>query len=116
MVTLSRAIYLQALTACGLFGKGKSMDGKLRGWVWMALVVACTGCTMCQAPYDYCAATVGPDGLPTGGFMTRKGSVLGGMPGVPVYQSKPTLAAGPAEPTPASAAAPTEAEPVVEAP
>jgi len=82
----------------------------------MALVVACTGCTMCQAPYDYCAATVGPDGLPTGGFMTRKGSVLGGMPGVPVYQSKPTLAAGPAEPTPAAAATPTEADPVVDAP
>ena len=44
-----------------------------------------------------CASTIGPDGQPTGGFMTRKGSVLGGMPGVPVYQSKPTLASpGPA--------------------
>ncbi len=72
------------------------MDRKLIGLVWMALVAACVGCKMCQSPYDYCAATIGPDGKPTGGFMTRQGSVLGGMPGVPVYQSQPTLATPPA--------------------
>lgn len=69
------------------------MDRKLRGLVWMALIASCVGCSMCQAPYDYCASTIGPDGRPTGGFMTRQGSVLGGMPGVPVYKSEPTLAA-----------------------
>ncbi len=69
------------------------MNRKFFGLVWMALIAACVGCSMCQAPYDYCAATIGPDGKPTGGFMTRQGSVLGGLPGVPVYQSQPTLAA-----------------------
>lgn len=72
------------------------MDRKFFGLVWMALIAACVGCGICQAPYDYCAATLGPDGKPTGGFMTRQGSVLGGMPGVPMYQSQPTLAAPPA--------------------
>ncbi|HEY1784562.1 MAG TPA: hypothetical protein VGG30_03405 [Pirellulales bacterium] len=84
------------------------MEGKLRGLVWMVLVAACTGCTMCQAPYDYCAPTIGPDGKPTGGFMTRQGSVLGGVPGVPVYKAEPTLATPPAG---QAAAGPTEAAP-----
>jgi hypothetical protein len=108
-----------------LFGKGKSMEGKLRGLVWMALVASCVGCTMCQAPYDYCASTIRPDGQPTGGFLTRQGSVLGGMPGVPVYNPQPTLAApaagqaaaGPTPAVPADAAnAPTEADPAAAAP
>jgi hypothetical protein len=85
------------------------MDRKLCGLVWMTLVAACVGCTMCQAPYDYCASTIGPDGKPTGGFMTRQGSVLGGMPGVPVYKPEPTLATPPAA---QAAAEPVEAAPV----
>ena len=87
------------------------MDGKRFGLAWLALVAACGGCAMCQAPYDYCASTIGPDGQPTGGFMTRQGSVLGGMPGVPVYQSQPTLATPPpGQPAPAPVRA--EAAPV----
>jgi hypothetical protein len=74
----------------------------LMGVVWIAGLL---GCSMCQKTYDYCAATIGPDGKPTGGFMTRQGSVLGGMPGVPVYQSQPT----PADP---SGASPPRAEPM----
>jgi hypothetical protein len=100
------------------------MDRKLIGLVGMALIAACVGCGICQAPYDYCAATISPDGRPTGGFMTRQGSVLGGMPGVPMYQSQPTLAApaggqataGRAEAVPVSATSgPTDAEGVVDA-
>ena len=83
------------------------MDRKLLGLMGMALIAASVGCGMCQAPYDYCAATIGPDGKPTGGFMTRRGSVLGGMPGVPMYQSQPTLASPTAGPT---TAGPTAAE------
>jgi hypothetical protein len=81
------------------------------------MVAACVGCAMCQAPYDYCAATIGPNGQPTGGFMTRQGSVLGGVPGVPVYKSEPTLATPvgqgptqPAEATPVSATSPAGEE------
>ncbi|HEX4145377.1 MAG TPA: hypothetical protein VHY91_17870 [Pirellulales bacterium] len=90
------------------------MDRKICGLAWAALIAASVGCTMCQAPYDYCASTIRPDGQPTGGFYTRQGSVLGGMPG-PVYQPQPTVAtpppAGPAQAEPVEAGnAPTEAD------
>ncbi|HTU26879.1 MAG TPA: hypothetical protein VMF30_15840 [Pirellulales bacterium] len=89
------------------------MIKKICGLMWMAAFAACIGCAMGQAPYDYCASTIRPDGRPTGGFMTRQGSVLGGMPGVPVYQSQPTPAGAPAGPTPAG---PTPAGPTPAAP
>jgi hypothetical protein len=101
------------------------MDRKLFGLMGMALIAASVGCGMCQAPYDYCAATIGPDGKPTGGFMTRRGSVLGGMPGAPMYQSQPTLASPTAGPTAAekadalqasAAGVATEEEPAAEIP
>ena len=85
------------------------MVRKCFGLVWVALIASCVGCEMCQTPYDYCAATISPNGQPTGGFMTRQGSVLGGVPGVPVYQSEPTLATPPAG---QAAAAEAEAEAV----
>jgi hypothetical protein len=92
LATSSRRDCLQACAKRLLQDKGQAMNGKLFGLMAMALIAASVGCKMCQTPYDYCAATIGPDGQPTGGFMTRQGSVLGGMPGVPVYQSQPTLA------------------------
>ena len=108
-MTPSRAIYCKPDMHAACSAKANPWIGKFFGLVWMALVAACVGCTMCQAPYDYCASTIGPDGKPTGGFMTRQGSVLGGMPGVPVYQPEPTLAA---PPTGQASANQNEVEPV----
>ena len=68
----------------------------------IALASLCLGCPMPQTGMDYCAPTVDANGQPTGGFMMRQGSVLGGMPGVPVYVQQPTPARPEGVPTPAA--------------
>ena len=68
------------------------MGRNVLGSIVAAIVISCGGCKMCQTHYDYCASSVDDCGQPKGGFMTRHGSVLGGMPGVPMYQQEPTLA------------------------
>jgi hypothetical protein len=83
----------------------------------VALAGFSLGCPMPQTNYDWCAATTN-GGVPTGGFMTRQGSVLGGMPGTPVYVQQPTPAMPgnqtvPANPTPSTPSGiPTPAAPL----
>jgi hypothetical protein len=74
----------------------------------LALTCLGLGCSMCEAPYDYCAATLGPNGQPTGGFLTRQGSILGGAPGVP-YNAQAQNPTPAKSPTPAMT--PTPAQP-----
>ena len=67
-----------------------------------AVVCVSQGCPLPQTGLDYCSPTVNQNGVPIGGFNMRQGSVLGGMPGVPVYaQQQPTPAQPGGAPTPA---------------
>ncbi len=72
-----------------------------------AVVCISQGCPLPQTGLDYCSPTVNQNGVPIGGFNMRQGSVLGGMPGVPVYaQQQPTPAQPGGAPTPAGAPVP----------
>jgi hypothetical protein len=80
-----------------------AMQRLLQCFAVVALATFCLGCPMPQTGLDYCAPTVDANGVPTGGFNMRQGSVLGGMPGVPVYaQQQPTPAKVNGVPTPAA--------------
>jgi hypothetical protein len=81
----------------------------LQSFALLALAAVCLGCPMPQTGLDYCSPTVDANGVPTGGFMMRQGSVLGGMPGVPMYVQQPTPARPEGVPTPAEGV-PTPAE------
>ncbi len=82
------------------------MQRLLQCFAVIALTSLCLGCPMPQTGLDYCAPTVDANGVPTGGFNMRAGSVLGGMPGVPVYTGQPTPARSPGVPTPAGTPTP----------
>jgi hypothetical protein len=58
----------------------------------VALVAASAGCAMCQSPWDYCNATIGPNGCPYCDFGARAGSAFHPMGGTP-----PTTERGPTE-------------------
>jgi hypothetical protein len=80
--------------------------------VWL-LAAACTGCALCQNPWDYCNAVIGPQGCPNCDFGARCGSMFAPMGATP-----PTTAVGPtpAAPKPAPEADDTEAEALPETP
>jgi hypothetical protein len=54
---------------------------------------ALTGCTMCQSPWDYCNAVVGPGGCPYCDYGARAGSIYAPMgPTPPTTPLRPTTA------------------------
>ena len=54
------------------------------------LLAAMAGCSMCQSPWDYCNAVVGPGGCPYCDFGARAGSIYAPMGPIP-----PTTEIGP---------------------
>jgi hypothetical protein len=64
------------------------------------LPVVLSGCgAMCQSPWDYCSAVVGPGGTPNCDFGARAGSAFAPMGGTPVTTARgPTPAAGKKQP------------------
>jgi hypothetical protein len=79
-----------------------------------ALVLS--GCTMCQSPWDYCNAVVGPGGCPYCDFGARAGSIYAPMgPTPPTTPLRPTTApTGKPAPTPEPAAPAAEAPPTTD--
>lgn len=61
----------------------------------LALMAAISGCPMCQNPWDYCNAVIGPRGCPNCDFGARAGSKFH-----PMGVTPPTTEIGP---TPAGA-------------
>ena len=63
-------------------------------------MLALSGCTMCQSPWDYCNAVVGPGGCPYCDYGARAGSIY-----APMGSTPPTTPLGPTT-APASETAP----------
>ena len=90
-------------------------SARLSHWVLGQLILAMglSGCgAMCQSPWDYCNAVVGPGGGPNCDFGARAGSAFAPMGGTPVTTARgPTPAKGAKQPAgggSASEAAPKE--------
>ncbi len=50
------------------------------------VMAALAGCRMCQAPFDYCAPTIGPSGCFNCDFLARRGSAFRPMDDDPQYR------------------------------
>ena len=53
------------------------------GYLVLALVMALTGCRLCQNPWAYCASVIGPSGSPNCDFGARANSAFHPMDGSP---------------------------------
>jgi hypothetical protein len=69
------------------------MNTSLRSAFAIVLVALVCGCRICQSPFDYCTAVVGPDGHPCFcDFSARMNSVYSPPPGAPPPVMGPTEA------------------------
>ncbi len=74
-----------------------------RRLIHLALLLATAalaGCGVCQAPFDYCAPVIGPNGCPNCNFLTRRGSLFAptdDTPASPVSTPTPAISAGDAD-------------------
>jgi hypothetical protein len=66
----------------------------------LVLAIVLSGCgPMCQSPWDYCNAVVGPGGSPNCNFGARAGSAFVPMDGTPATTARgPTPAKGAKQP------------------
>lgn len=95
-------------------GMNRSRVRLRRGWIWLdmiggraarrsavprwiaasaigaLLLVVFSGCAMCQNPWDYCNAVLGPNGCPNCDFGARCGSAFR-----PIGHTPPTTELGP---------------------
>jgi len=74
------------------------------------VIAALAGCRMCQAPFDYCAPTIGPSGCFNCDFLARRGSAFRPMDDDPQYRRSTAKA------VPGMVGATEEGEPSIAAP
>jgi hypothetical protein len=60
----------------------------------LVLAAALSGCPMCQTPFDYCNAVIGPGGCPNCDFGARAGSAFAPMGGTPATVPRGPTPAG----------------------
>jgi hypothetical protein len=68
--------------------------------ILLTLAAVSEGCAMCQSPWDYCNAVIGPHGCPYCDYGARAGSAFHPMGGTP-----PTTEIGPRQAKPSKPSA-----------